>query len=199
MESKEQIKKYDHTEVVPAKRELEPAIKHRRNRIGNLKKVMTQFGEYCDFKVAATTEPKNLATPVIKCLEDGERVRLSATGAALRNMQKALTIIEKHRPFGKIIDYIPSSEEKEESNGSCTIVYWYLSLRDNSEQEWLDRNNVYNMSDDLKVVDIINCKDLIMDAIRYYAERGWVPVSNVSIDSGGNTSYILMVFRKTGK
>ena len=178
---------------------LEDDLKKKREHFYNLRRVSTKYGEVCDFRVASTTDPKNLAAPVIKCLASGERVRLSATGHALRIMQKALVIVEKHKPFGKRITYIPYSEEKQESKGRCTIVHWVLSLEEVDEQEWFARNNVCNMSEDLKVVDLVNCKDLILDAIRYYAERGWAPVSNVSIDSGGNTSYVLMVFRRIGK
>lgn len=188
-----------YVEVDKSPEVLEDNLKKKRERTGNLRKVMTKYGEACDFRVASTTDPKNLATPVIKCLEEGHRVRLSATGSALRTMQKALVIIEKHKPFGKSLTYIPCSEQKEESKGKCTIVYWILSLEESNEQEWFARNNVCNMNDELKVVDLVNCKDLIIDAIRYYADRGWAPISNVSIDSGGNTSYVLMVFRKIGK
>ncbi|GAA0101720.1 hypothetical protein UT300012_24350 [Paraclostridium bifermentans] len=199
MESKELCREYNDSNKSGVNSSTSENVRqYRDGDLPYVKKVNTEYGRVCDFKAAASTDPKNLATTVLKYLEEGHRIRLAATGTAIRVVVKAILIIQKHKPLGKKISYLPYSEEKEESKGNCTIVYWVLSLEENDD--WMaEGSNICNVTEDLKVVDLINNKHLILESIKHYAEKGFVPVSNITIDSGGNTSYVIMVFRRTGK
>lgn len=168
--------------------------------------IKTEYGELHNFKVSQYTEPKNLATAILLCLNEGNKVRIGATGNALRVMLKAFPVVEKHKPLGKHVIYIPGSEVVTEERGKCTILYFTIFLidEDNSpiakcireSDVTFESDNVSIVNDDLLVVDVINNKHLIKETIRYYSERNFIPVSSIPIVSKGNTSYVILTFKR---
>lgn len=168
--------------------------------------VVTEFGELYNFKVSQYTEPKNLATAILLCLNEGNKVRIGATGNALRVMLKALPVVEKHKPLGKHVIYLPGSEVVEEERGKCTILYFTIFLVDEVDSPitkckersdvLVDHDSVSVLNDDLLVVDVLNNKHLIKETIKYYSEQNFLPTSAIPIVSKGNTSYVMITFKK---
>lgn len=177
----------------------------KRNKV-NADIVKTEFGELYNFKVSQHTEPKNLATAILLCLNEGNKVRVCATGHALRAMLKALPVVEKHKPLGKHVIYLPGSEVVEEERGKCTILYFTIFLIDELDSPITKckedsgnlkvQDNVSVLNDDLLVVDVLNNKHLIKETIKYYSEQNFVPTSTIPIVSRGNTSYVMITFKK---
>ena len=171
--------------------------------------VMTEYGEAHNFIVSQHTQPKNLATAVLLCLNDGNKVRLAATGNALRIMLKALPVIEKHKPVGYDVIYVPGTEFILSNENKCTIVHFtiFLVKHEDSpmtklakeENESSNKDKEENLNDDLLIVDVLNNKHLIKETIKYYHEKGFTPTSSTPIVSKGNTSYIILTFKKNTK
>lgn len=148
--------------------------------------------EIKEMKVSSTGSPSQLATAVLMALNQGNNVKLTAIGEAIKNIAKAVAFVNKFNSnnlnlrFTPNCEYITASNTKESVSA---ITFLIENLSDTNIKEVKEDS-------DRVIVPILNSLTLIKDSINEYAQKGYKVVSMCPIVKDGRTSCVYVLFER---
>lgn len=145
-----------------------------------------------EMKVSSAGSPAQLATAVVMALNDGNNVKLTAIGEAVKNCAKAVAFVNKFNSnnlnlkFTPNCEYITASNTKESVNAVTFLIENITEIEKPEKLEDSDRI----------IVPVLNSLNLIKDSISEYGEKGYRVVSMCPIVKDGRTSCVYILFER---
>lgn len=146
-------------------------------------------------RVSHSSEPKLIATAVLKSLDCGKKVKLLSMGSAISVGAKAVGLIELFNNGSRNICYRPKIEKVEGSlstSDKVTIVS-FLIWEENSDKQTLEMQ--CETDKEIVMHYIPNNNALIQKDIETSAINNLTFISGIPIVRDGSTEYMYLFYR----